>query len=131
MFSKNACVIPVAVFFAYALVTRTDAILYIDAAQIDDIVRTHLGSDVVIKPYDAIWEDLKQYGQSLGTAVQEVCMSYNHHLIILVTDDYSGATSPFGKQNESCYISCTRRGQSERLRSDNFTDSSDSFRRGL
>ena len=65
----------VTVFFAYAVVTHNDAILYVDGSQISDAVRTHLGKEVAIKPYDAIWDDLKHQRQSLESTEKDVCMS--------------------------------------------------------
>ncbi|KAJ3042961.1 hypothetical protein HDV00_006268 [Rhizophlyctis rosea] len=45
------------VFFAYALITQSDAILYIDSAK----VKSHLGSAVTIRPYEAVVGDLAAY----------------------------------------------------------------------
>ncbi|KAF8581277.1 Creatinase/aminopeptidase [Ramaria rubella] len=59
------------VFFAYALVTHSNATLYIDDAQIIDVVRAHLGSEVIIKAYEAVWEDLKLLGASLKDKEQD------------------------------------------------------------
>lgn len=54
------------VFFAYALVTHTSATLFVDSAQIDDVVRKHLGADVSIQPYDAFFNHLQELGSQLG-----------------------------------------------------------------
>ncbi|KAJ3057386.1 hypothetical protein HK097_007565 [Rhizophlyctis rosea] len=51
------------VFFAYALVTQSEAILYVDAAKLSDQVRSHLGSAVTIRPYEAVTRDLSSYAQ--------------------------------------------------------------------
>ncbi|TPX61278.1 hypothetical protein PhCBS80983_g01204 [Powellomyces hirtus] len=50
------------VFFAYALITKDEAILYVDEAKVSSEVRDHLGSAVTIRPYDAIFADLKTRG---------------------------------------------------------------------
>ena len=47
------------VFFSYALVTVDTAILYIDKTKLSPEVIEHLGDDVKIQPYDAIFEDAK------------------------------------------------------------------------
>ncbi|KAJ1679644.1 hypothetical protein EV182_001628 [Spiromyces aspiralis] len=46
------------VFFAYAIVTLDRATLYVDSEKLTDKVRAHL-EDVEIKPYDAIFDELK------------------------------------------------------------------------
>ncbi|KIJ15105.1 hypothetical protein PAXINDRAFT_169294 [Paxillus involutus ATCC 200175] len=39
------------VFFAYAVVEKDLAVLFVDEAQVDDVVKAHLGQEVLIKPY--------------------------------------------------------------------------------
>ncbi|KIJ15104.1 hypothetical protein PAXINDRAFT_12024 [Paxillus involutus ATCC 200175] len=39
------------VFFAYAVVEKDSAVLFIDEAQVDDAVKARLGQEVLIKPY--------------------------------------------------------------------------------
>lgn len=46
------------VFFSYAVVTPTQATLYIDDAKLTPEAKEHLGDKVTIKPYDAIFEDV-------------------------------------------------------------------------
>jgi Xaa-Pro aminopeptidase len=48
------------VFFAYALVTKNDIILYIDENKLSSEVKGHLGSSVKFRPYNAVFEDLRQ-----------------------------------------------------------------------
>ncbi|KIM69481.1 hypothetical protein SCLCIDRAFT_1207910 [Scleroderma citrinum Foug A] len=48
------------VFFAYAVVTRDSAVLFIDESQVDDSVKAHLGQSVSIQPYRAFLPYLKQ-----------------------------------------------------------------------
>lgn len=45
-------------FFSYAFITLTDATLYIDSSKLDDNVLAHLGNEVKIRPYHAIFGDL-------------------------------------------------------------------------
>ncbi|KAF8520939.1 putative Xaa-Pro aminopeptidase P [Hysterangium stoloniferum] len=73
------------VFFAYALVTQSEVTLYVKGAQTDDSVRAHLGSEVTIKPYDAIWEDLKQLGNSLESNKDGVLLGTKTSLAIAHT----------------------------------------------
>ncbi|ORX66206.1 putative Xaa-Pro aminopeptidase P [Linderina pennispora] len=53
------------VFFAYALVTKTDVTLFIDDCKLDDSVRQHL-QGVMIKPYQAIFGELSAMAASLA-----------------------------------------------------------------
>eukprot|EP00455_Lapot_gusevi_P006630 TRINITY_DN1282_c0_g1_i6.p1 TRINITY_DN1282_c0_g1~~TRINITY_DN1282_c0_g1_i6.p1 ORF type:complete len:371 (-),score=130.37 TRINITY_DN1282_c0_g1_i6:127-1239(-) len=47
------------VFISYAMFTLDSATLYIDPAQVTEEVRQHLGEHVQVKPYLAIFDDLK------------------------------------------------------------------------
>lgn len=87
----------VTVFFAYAVVTHNDATLYVDSSQVNDAVRTHLGKDVAIKSYDAIWEDLKYQGQSLESTKQDVWMHSHQTLSTSSTEHYTGTAIPARK----------------------------------
>ncbi|KAJ3313276.1 hypothetical protein HDV04_002260 [Boothiomyces sp. JEL0838] len=49
------------VFLSYALVTLNEVYLYIDTTKITPEVKSHL-TNVIIKPYNAIFEDLKEFG---------------------------------------------------------------------
>jgi len=40
-------------------------VLYIDESQIDNEISSHLTSEVTVKPYSTIFEDLNKYGQSV------------------------------------------------------------------
>lgn len=51
------------VFFAYAIVTRDSAVLFVDESQLDDSVKIHLGQEVCVRPY----EDFLSYLRSLAT----------------------------------------------------------------
>ncbi|TPX58919.1 hypothetical protein SpCBS45565_g07872 [Spizellomyces sp. 'palustris'] len=50
------------VFFAYALVTRDEVLLYVDENKLTNEVKEHLGSTVKIRPYEAVFQDVKQFG---------------------------------------------------------------------
>ncbi|KAG8895054.1 hypothetical protein FRB99_000792, partial [Tulasnella sp. 403] len=58
------------VFFAYALVTPTKVILYINPAQLSDAKSLddpkHLSPDLEIRPYDTFFDELRALGASLG-----------------------------------------------------------------
>ncbi|KAL8956614.1 MAG: hypothetical protein Q9193_005912 [Seirophora villosa] len=53
------------VFFSYAAVTPTTATLYIDDTKLESDVVPYLGEQVLIRPYDAIFEDVEGFGRSL------------------------------------------------------------------
>ncbi|KAL8635988.1 MAG: hypothetical protein Q9228_006571 [Teloschistes exilis] len=53
------------VFFSYAVVTPTTATLYIDASKLSKDLIPHLGDSVKIRPYGAILDDAKAFGDSL------------------------------------------------------------------
>ncbi|KAI0646631.1 Creatinase/aminopeptidase [Trametes meyenii] len=53
------------VFFAYALVDQTKAILFVNESQLDASVREHLGSEVEIHPYDTFFSHLTRLGAEL------------------------------------------------------------------
>jgi Xaa-Pro aminopeptidase len=56
------------VFFAYAIVTLSNAILFVNASQVSGAVRQHLGSEVTIKPYEDIWSALEELGNGVKEA---------------------------------------------------------------
>ncbi|KAF8477396.1 putative Xaa-Pro aminopeptidase P [Kalaharituber pfeilii] len=47
------------VSFSYAVVTPDKASLYIDSSKLTDEVKKHLGSEIEIRPYDAIFEEVR------------------------------------------------------------------------
>ena len=47
------------VFFSYAVVTQTNATLYVDESKLSDDVKAHLGKDVQLERYEAIFDDLE------------------------------------------------------------------------
>ncbi|KAJ8595569.1 Creatinase/aminopeptidase [Rhizopogon salebrosus TDB-379] len=56
------------VFFAYAVVTPTEALLFINGTQVEDDVKAFLGSDVEIRPYESFLSSLSQLTTSLGAS---------------------------------------------------------------
>ncbi|TFY71297.1 hypothetical protein EVG20_g1690 [Dentipellis fragilis] len=53
------------VFFGYAVVTAEKAVLFIDPAQVNEAVRSHLGLHVELKSYTDFWSYLKGLAASL------------------------------------------------------------------
>ncbi|KAF2457175.1 peptidase M24 [Lineolata rhizophorae] len=47
------------VFFSYAIVTDTDASLYVNESKLSDEVKEHLGDAVKIRPYEAIYSEIE------------------------------------------------------------------------
>ncbi|KAG1887630.1 peptidase M24, structural domain-containing protein [Suillus subluteus] len=56
------------VFFAYAVVTPTKAILFMNDAQVQQSIKTFLGSDVEIRPYESFIPSLRQLTATLGAS---------------------------------------------------------------
>ncbi|KAI0796341.1 Creatinase/aminopeptidase [Irpex lacteus] len=54
------------VFFAYAVVSQSSAILFVKPEQVSDNVRKHLGNEVTIKPYDEFFTHLRGLGAELN-----------------------------------------------------------------
>lgn len=59
------------VFFSYATVTPTSVALYVDPKKLTDEGKSHLGDKVTIRPYDAIFSDLKALKGSVSTPEDE------------------------------------------------------------
>lgn len=51
-------------FFSYASVTPKAATLYVDESKLDDKVREHLKKSVELRPYDAVFDDVKALSES-------------------------------------------------------------------
>jgi Xaa-Pro aminopeptidase len=60
------CLDTIIVFFAYALVTHSEVVLYIDETQVDESVSSHLASGIVVKPYYTVFEDLTSFSQTVS-----------------------------------------------------------------
>ena len=53
------------VFFGYAVVTADNAILFVNPEQVSQDVKTQLGQEVQLRPYDAFIPYLKELGAEL------------------------------------------------------------------
>jgi Xaa-Pro aminopeptidase len=73
------------VFFAYAVVTQSHAILFVNPEQVDDVVREHLGQDVDVETYEGIWEYLRGIGEreglGKGTVSADASSASNYRLM--------------------------------------------------
>ena len=58
------------VFFSYAAITPATATIYINADKLTPEAKDHLGKDVAIRPYEALFTDLKSLSESLSTETQ-------------------------------------------------------------
>ncbi|RPD55531.1 Creatinase/aminopeptidase [Lentinus tigrinus ALCF2SS1-7] len=54
------------VFFAYSLIDADKALLFVNESQVDHAVLQHLGSEVVIHPYDTFFSYLTHLGSELN-----------------------------------------------------------------
>jgi Xaa-Pro aminopeptidase len=71
------------VFFVYAVVTHKDATLFINADQLDDEVRKHLGEGIIIQPYDSFFQYLKSLPETLGLIkTSEILLDFKTSLAI-------------------------------------------------
>ena len=55
-----------AVFFAYSVITKDTAVLFIESKQLDEDARKYLGDAVEIRPYEDIFDYLKGLPETLG-----------------------------------------------------------------
>jgi Xaa-Pro aminopeptidase len=53
------------VFFSYAVVTPTDATLYVDDSKLPETVKSHLANVVKLRPYDSIFDDITALSASI------------------------------------------------------------------
>ncbi|CAG8778777.1 15602_t:CDS:2, partial [Acaulospora morrowiae] len=63
------------VFFAYALITGNDVVLYIEEIKLSKEVKDHLGPDVKYRPYNAIFDDLQKLSETLKNEGQKLLIS--------------------------------------------------------
>ncbi|CAG8728850.1 11662_t:CDS:2, partial [Acaulospora morrowiae] len=63
------------VFFAYALITGSDVVLYIEEIKLSKEVKDHLGPDVKYRPYNAIFDDLQKLSETLKSENQKLLIS--------------------------------------------------------
>ena len=64
------------VFFAYALVTANEAILFVDEHRLDESARNVLGSAVALKNYESFIPELKKRVDILGAVAGRSCRLY-------------------------------------------------------
>ncbi|KAF9576450.1 hypothetical protein EC968_008745 [Mortierella alpina] len=72
------------VFFAYAIVTRENAHLYLQDQAVSDEVRQHLGKDVMVRPYELIFGDLKAMSTTLTRKKQKMLLGTRSNLALAV-----------------------------------------------
>ncbi|KAI9490758.1 peptidase M24, structural domain-containing protein [Zychaea mexicana] len=72
------------VFYSYAIVSLSDAILYVNPSKITEEVRQHLGDLVTLKPYTAVFEDLKQIGDKLSVTAKKLITNSKTSLAVEV-----------------------------------------------
>lgn len=63
------------VFFAYAVITNDQTLLFANPAQLDAITIQHLGSEVEVRPYDHFFPHLRGLGAELNLSREAVCIS--------------------------------------------------------
>ncbi|KAI0316094.1 Creatinase/aminopeptidase [Amylostereum chailletii] len=83
------------VFFANAVITLDKSLLFIDPAQVDDGVRSHLGTQVEIKPYADFYDYLKSLPKVLES--KKVLIGDKANVAVaeaLGKDTYAVARSP-------------------------------------
>ncbi|CDH55410.1 creatinase aminopeptidase [Lichtheimia corymbifera JMRC:FSU:9682] len=72
------------VFYSYAIISKADAVLYVDPAKVPDAVKEHLGSHVILKPYDAIFDDLRKLSETLGASGEKLIANSKTSLAVEV-----------------------------------------------
>ena len=72
------------VFYSYAIVSQSEAILYVEAAKVTDDVREHLGDSVTLKPYAQVFDDLKKIGEELNSSGKKLLTNNKTSLAVEV-----------------------------------------------
>ncbi|KAL0074526.1 peptidase M24, structural domain-containing protein [Phycomyces blakesleeanus] len=72
------------VFFSYAIITQTGSTLYVDDAKLSDSVREHLGSEVIIRSYADVFDDLRKIGSELEESNQKLLINAKTSLSVEV-----------------------------------------------
>ncbi|KAJ8662254.1 hypothetical protein O0I10_001947 [Lichtheimia ornata] len=72
------------VFYSYAIISKADAVLYVDPAKVPDAVKEHLGSHVTLKPYDAIFDDLRKLSETLAASGEKLIANSKTSLAVEV-----------------------------------------------
>ena len=63
------------VFFAYAVITQDQALVFTNPSQVDDTVRTNLGDSIQVKSYDEFFPYLRGLGAELGLSKEAVSIN--------------------------------------------------------
>ena len=71
------------VFLAYAVVTLDNVVLFVNAKQLTDDVRSHLGSEVEVRPYEAITSYLSELAHSFQLTKEKVRKSIYWNILHL------------------------------------------------
>ncbi|GJJ72277.1 Xaa-Pro aminopeptidase [Entomortierella parvispora] len=70
------------VFFAYAVVTQDSVSLYLQDRAVSEAVRDHLGKDVEIKPYERLYDDLRDMSKRLKETNQKMLLGTSTNLAL-------------------------------------------------
>jgi len=72
------------VFFSYAIVTADYVNLYLQEKSVSPEAREHLGSEVTIKPYETVFDDLRAISSSLQANKQKFLLGTRTNLAMAV-----------------------------------------------
>ncbi|KAG0368496.1 hypothetical protein BGZ54_001810 [Gamsiella multidivaricata] len=72
------------VFFSYAIVTPDYTSLYLQEKSVSQEVKDHLGSEVAIKPYETIFDDLRAMSSSLKANNKKILLGSRTNLAMAV-----------------------------------------------
>jgi len=70
------------VFFAYAVVTLDSVSLYLQDKAVSEAVRDHLGKDVLIKPYERLYDDLRDMSKELKKTNHKILLGTRTNLAL-------------------------------------------------
>ncbi|CAI2198217.1 3654_t:CDS:2, partial [Funneliformis geosporum] len=85
------------VFFAYALITKNDIVLYIDENKLSDEVKEHLRSSIRFRPYNSVFEDLRNLNDKFKSDNQKLLISTRTSFALALAsgeDNIESARSP-------------------------------------
>ena len=88
------------VFFAYAVITQDQALVFTNPSQVDDTVRTHLGDSIQVKSYDEFFPYLRGLGAELGLSKEAVSINAFVSSLTLTYNLFSASTC--WRQEQSC-----------------------------
>ncbi|KAG0045627.1 hypothetical protein BGZ83_009130 [Gryganskiella cystojenkinii] len=70
------------VFFAYAIVTLDSVVLYLQDGSVSKAVQEHLGKDIQIKSYEALYDDLRAMSKELKAKDQKMLLGTRTNLAL-------------------------------------------------